>query len=102
MNQQQNSLLVRHFWNKNGKRLVIGCKQNIISLTKGKKASTCLKIRFCDFHCNAVEDSHLKMAFNEFNSLQKTFDIKLKMFLPALEMLGRYCMITRDITFASL
>ena len=42
------------------------------------------------------------MAFNEFDSLRKTFDIKLKMFLPALQMLGRYCMITRDITFASL
>ena len=59
------------------------------------------------------------MALNEFNSLRKTFDIKIMTFSPALETLGCYYMkeklikssdlwkskrfkITCEITFASL
>ena len=71
------------------------------------------------FRCSAVQVSRLKMSSNEFNSLRKTFDIKIMTFPPALETLGRNCMketliksrnpwkskrfqITRDIAFVSL
>ena len=40
----------------------------------------------------SVEVSRLKMVSNEFNSLWKTFDIKIMSFFPVLKMLGRYCM----------
>ena len=64
---------------------------------KGKQTSTCLDICFCDFRCSgslsgSVEVSRLKMASNKFNSLWKTFNIKIMTFSPVLKMLGRYCM----------
>ena len=67
-------------------------RKKIFPPTKGKQTSTCLEIRFCDFRCSAVEVSRLNMASNEFDSLRKTFDIKIMTFPPALETLGRYCM----------
>ena len=57
-----------------------------------KQTCTCLEIQFCDFHCSALEVSRLKMALIEFNSLRKTFDIKIMTFSPVLEMLGHFCM----------
>ena len=67
-------------------------KKKIIPQIKGKQTSTCLEIRFCYFHCSAVQVSSLKTVSNEFNSLQKTFAIKITTFPSVLEMLGRYRM----------
>ena len=58
------------------------------------KGKACLEISFCYFHCSAVEVSCLKMVSNEFNSLSKTFAIKIVTFPSTLEMLGYYYTIT--------
>ena len=92
MNKQRNSLLILHFWNENVKSLVVSRKQKkIFPPIKGK---ACLEISFCYFHCSAVEVSCLKMVSNEFNSLSKTFAIKIVTFPSTLEMLGYYYTIT--------
>ena len=89
MNKQQNFLLIPHFKSKNVKHLVVSCRQKNHS---AEQTRTCLEIRFCYFHCSAVEVSSLKTVSNEFNSLRKTFAIKIMTFPSVLEMLGRYCM----------
>ena len=67
-----------HFalWNDNVKRLIVGHRQKNISAYKGIHTALCLEIRFCDFHCRAVEVPRQKMASNAFNSLRKNFDNK--------------------------
>ena len=83
-----------HFalWNDNVKRLIVGHRQKNISAYKGIHTALCLEIRFCDFHCRAVEVPRQKMASNAFNSLRKNFDNKIMTFPSALETLGPYYM----------
>ena len=38
--------------------------KKILPTIKGKHATLCLEIHFCDFHYRVVEVSHLKMALN--------------------------------------
>ena len=76
--------------------VISGRPEKYFCQQKVNKKRTCLKIHSCDFCCNAVEVSHLKMSLNGFNSLQKTFDIKIMTPppppAPVLETLVGYCM----------
>ena len=47
--------------------------KEICLLIKGKQTSTCLEIRYGDFHCSAIEVSHPKMG--RINKLLVVFEI---------------------------
>ena len=66
-------MLILHFLNDNGKRLIIGHRQKDIS-------------------ANEMVNKQFEMALNEINSLRKTFNNKIMTFPSALETSGHYCM----------
>ena len=77
MNKQQNSLLILHFYNESGKRLVVGRRQKNISAAKRKTKGE-LVLKFASVTSAAAQLKFL--ASNKFNSLRKIFDINIMTF----------------------
>ena len=72
MNKEQHFMLILHFLNDNGKRLIVGHRQK-------------------DICANKMVNKQFEMALNEINSLRKTFNNKIMTFPSALDTLARYC-----------